>query len=208
MRHLVAAESMTAEALDGLLRLGLGEAQVAGTRFHQLAPGAQAVAGDGRIRPGGDHEVDARGSLDDQSTEILHRRSLEPVEVVEHDHDVVLDRRQLLEEDLDELVAEPRRGPTERRRCALADLRPGGAERRDQARREAERIRIALVDREPGCRPAEPGRRPLADEHGLPVAGGRDDHRQPSTRTLVEEALESRSPDGELGGVHRWEPCT
>ena len=208
MCDLIGAEPMSAHALDDLLGLGLGEPKVGGTRFHELAPQTQTVARDAGIRAAGDHEVDQRGRLADQSTEVLHRRPLEPVEVVEHDHDVIVDRLKFFEQGVDELVAEPRRRHSDSGLGALADLGPGGGERGDQASPEAEWVGIPLVDREPGCRAAEPSRCPLAQEHGLPVPGGRHDRRQPSARALVEDALEPGAPHGELGGVHRWEPCT
>ncbi len=68
--------------------LGRGEAQVDGSQFGQLAPGAQSGQGQRGILTGGDDQVQLRRQvLDQEGQRIVHRLCVEDVVVVEDEDD-------------------------------------------------------------------------------------------------------------------------
>lgn len=108
-------------------------------------------------------------------------------------------------EDEEEIVVHPGDLAEQSRQDGLRRLRPGGVERGRRSRHDVRRdlpqggheveeetcgIAVALVERQPGCRP--PARRdPFSRERGLAVAGWRGDERQPAALAPVQTVHQS-----------------
>ena len=71
-----------------------GEAQVGGPDLEELAPSPQPGERPRRIGSAGDDEVELRGQvLDQEQHRLVHVERLDDVVVVEHQDDVVVERR-------------------------------------------------------------------------------------------------------------------
>ena len=172
-------------AVEELVRLGPREAQVVRAQLEQLAVGAQRAQRQRRVGAGREHELERRGHVVDEPREALARGGAgEPVEVVEHEHELALLGQRVHEPRQHHL--EQRRGGDQLGRDRLRERRARAAERLDHVRPQHDRVVVAPVERDPRHGPlarlflpprgqqrrlAEPGR--ARDEAELQAAPSR-----------------------------------
>jgi hypothetical protein len=163
-------------------RLRLGEAQVARAHLPQRRPRAQAGERQRRIDARGEHEVQRRRQAVDQVRDlVVHRRARDQVVVVEHEHHVAGERREVVQEQRQDVVRDARAGRSEQGGRARADAGRHGLEGRDEVRPEADGIAIGALDRKPRERPLLlVGRAPVGEQRGLAPACRCADQRHPA----------------------------
>ena len=80
-------------------RFLLGESQVRGPQLRQLAASPEAGQGQGRIRPGGDHQVHPRREMLEQKGDgAVDRFGVDDVVIVEDERDVLIVRSDLVDQ--------------------------------------------------------------------------------------------------------------
>ena len=177
-------------------RLGLllGEAKLLCVDLGQLATGAEAGERERRLGTAREHKLEGLGKVLEKERETLvDLRIPDQVVVVEHEHDRVRQRRELVAERGEYVVddADPR-GPQHGKRD-LAGARVERAKRVDEVGPEPDRVVVAAVERDPGERPCLALERvPIGEQRRLPPPGGRADQRQLARRAGTE--LEKLAP--------------
>ena len=163
------------EVRGGLVRR---EAQIGGADLDELAPRPQAGQRQRRIGAGGDHQVDLWGQvLQQERHPVIDVVRVDHVVVVEHQHDVVRHRAELVEQRGEDRLDRRRLGPLQKGQRTCADPRRRRLQRGDQVGPEGGGLRcqpgraratpqtVHRPERLPATRPAasscrsRPGRR-------------------------------------------------
>ena len=117
----------------------------------QLASGPKPGQRERRLGAARDDELDGTGKvIEEEGEPDVDLRVRDHVVVVQHEHDLVRQRRELVAERGEDLGddAEPRRPQHGERRVARGRVEP--AERMDRIGPEPDRIVVAAVERDPG----------------------------------------------------------
>ena len=126
------------------------EAQIGGADLDELAAPAQPRQRQRRVGAAGEHQVDLRGQvLQQEGHPVLDLARLDDVVVVEHQHDVVRDGVEVVEQGGEDRLDRRRLGRLQERERVVADPGRGRLERGDDVRPEHRRIVVALVERQP-----------------------------------------------------------
>ena len=172
-------------------RLVEREAEIGGADLGQLGFQAQPVQAQPEVVAAGDHESKLGRRAHQEQLELAQRLwRAQLVQVVDHEPDTVLERRQVLQQPLDDPSAVEGR----RRRESPHGGR-GAAERVDH--RDPEPLRVALLvpDRHPRHRVREPRvADPRPDEQCLAAPRGRRDRNDPACPL---EPLEQRAAEND-----------
>ena len=176
--------------LQQLARLLQREAQIGVADLRQSARQPQPMQPEARILARGQHHPQPRGQPGQEELEQPQRfRRAQLVQIVDHQHDRLLERVQVGEQPLDDrLAAEGRRGADPLHQPGLADR---GGELVDDRQPEALRIALVTFDRYPGNPIGQPlGLEPGPQQHGLAAARRRayeDDLAWPGGRQPLEQ---------------------
>ena len=195
------------EVGGGLVRR---EAQIGGADLDELAPRPQAGQRQRRIGAGGDHQVDLWGQvLQQERHPVLDVVRVDHVVVVEHQHDVVRHRAELVEQRGEDRLDRRWLGPLQQGQRPCADPRRHRLQRGHQVGPERRGLVVAWVERKPRRGPfiGRSGCQPLGQQRRLAEAGRGGDERQlrlgPTAHALDEpwacDQAASQPGDVELG---------
>ena len=125
------------------------EAQIGGADLDELATPSQPRQRQRRVGAAGDHQVDLRGQvLQQEGHPVLYVARLDDVVVVEHQHDIVRDCAEVVEQSGQDRF-DRRLGRLQERERTCTDSGRRRLQRGDQVRPEHRGIVVALVEREP-----------------------------------------------------------
>ncbi len=180
------------------------EAQVGGPVLEQLTARSQAGQRQGWVGAARDHEVHLRRkALDQERHRLVDLRRLDQVVVVEHEHQIVVHREQVVEQRRHDRLGVRLRLLQPRPRVG-AHLGHRRAERGDDVVPEQPGLVVAPVEREPGG-----GRsvgEQLGDERGLAEPGGRGHEREHGLPAEVEPLAQSRAVHDRAAPSGRVQP--
>ena len=135
------------------------EAQVGGADLDELAARAQAGQRQRRIGAAGDHQVQLRREMVEQEGHpVVDVAGVDDVVVVEHQHDIVRDGAELVEQRGEDRFDRRRLRRLQERERARADAAapPSAARRSGSVQKDAAMV-VALVEREPRRGPSTVG---------------------------------------------------
>jgi hypothetical protein len=156
------------EQLGGLLR---GEAQVGFAQFGQLPAGAQPRQRQRRVGAAGQHQPQRPWQvLQQQPQRGVHRRRLDQVVVVQHQHQLVGYAGQLVDQRRHHRLQRGGLQVGKQRARPLGNPRAHPVQRGDHVPPEPRHVVVALVQRQPGHRPLATAD-PVAKQAGLAKAG-------------------------------------
>ena len=190
--------------------LVLREAEIAGADLDEFPTCPQASQRQRRIGPARDHDVHPRRHvLEQERHPVLDLAGVDDVVVVEHEHDVVRDRAELVDQRGEDRLDRRRLRHPEERQRARTDPGRHRAQRRDQVRPEHGGLVVARVQGQPrhGLGASRRGCQPLGEQRRLAEAG-RSGHEcqlpfDSSTEALIEpltcDQTAPRLGDVELG---------
>ena len=178
--------------VEELPRLLGREPEVGGTELGQLAGQAEAMESQGRVMAGGQDHVQQPWPPREQELQLrLRIRRDQLVQVVDHEHDRLIERLELR----DQAPHQPFAVELRRRRELLHEPVPAdrGTQLLDDRQPEALGVAFVALHRHPGRSCAEPRFiDPRAKQHGLPAAGRRRDERHargdPGGQALVQRS--------------------
>ena len=159
-------------AVHELSRLLVREAQLRGADLREAPRQPRAVQPERRLLASDDDQSQLRGQPGHEELEPPQRIvRAQLVQVVDHQHDRLLERVQVRQEALDDgLTLERRRGGHPLHQLVLAD---GAGELVDDRQPEALRIALVALNRDPGDAIGRPlGLDPGPHQHGLAAARG------------------------------------
>ena len=199
------------EVCGGLVR---GEAQICRADLGEFAPRPQASQRQRWVGAGGDHHVDLLGQMLDQELHsVMDLVRVDQVEVVEHQHDVVRARAELVEQRREDRL--DRRWPRrlKKGKGGSSNLCRHRLQRTNHVGPEGRGSGVARVEGEPRSRRStgRDGGQPLRQQRRLAEAGRRGDERQlrlgPPAQVLVQSRTyhqtASQLGDVELGFEQR-----
>ncbi len=132
-------------------RLGLGEAEVGGTKFQQLLEGAQPSHRDRWIRTRRDNQGDvARRPLEEEAERVMADAIRDLLVVVEHQDELLADRLQVVQNSRDDRIDDIRARLTQRTQGRDAPLGSGVPDRLNDVGPERDRVVVPRVEREAG----------------------------------------------------------
>ena len=180
---LVGGQLQAHRLTQQLVGLGAGEAELGDAQLDQLAAGPQAGQGQGRVDPGGHHQVHVgRQVLDEEPEAGMAHPVGDQVVVVQHQHQVGLAGGELVEQLRQDHLGEDvgRARALEQGERALAEPGLDHPERLDDIGPEPHRVVVAVVQRQPGDPPgAVVGPPPLGQQGRLARPGRGVDQAQP-----------------------------
>ncbi len=131
-----------AAASDGVKRRSAARSSVSWPRARRRARGSRGVlaGGDDQVHPG-------RQVLDQEGQRVVHRPGVEDVVVVEDEHDVAGDRREVVEQGRQRRFGWRRLRRLEHGQRAFADPGRDRLQRRDEVGQEAAGVAVAFIER-------------------------------------------------------------
>ena len=178
--------------IEQLPRLIGREPEVGGTDLGQLAGQAKTMEPQGGVMTGGQDHVQQSWPVREQELQLrLRIRRAQLVQIVDHEHDRLIERLELR----DQAPHQPFAVELRRRRELLDEPVPAdrGAQPLDDRQPEALGVAFVALHQHPGRSGAEPRFiDPRANQHGLPAAGRRRDERY-SSGDSGRQALVQRS---------------
>ncbi len=154
------------------------ELQLLGSQLEQLAPDPKAAQAQGGILAGADDNLQGSGRVVDQPIEnAANLGPLDPLQVIQEQHDAVLDLRKVARNDLEYRPRIAREIGDEVFRNVLADERTGRLQCCDEVTQEASRVVVVFIQGQPGAggSPLRKPGVPPSHESGLAVSGRRSD---------------------------------
>ena len=173
------------------------EAQIGGADLDEIATPPQQRQRQRRVGATGDHQMNLwRQVLQQEGHPVLDVARVDQVIVVEHQHHVVADGAEVVEQ-RGEYRLHLRLRRLQQRECARADPGRRPLQRGDQVGPEQRGIVVALVEREPGRGPSvgRRGRQPLRQQRRLAEPGGSRHQRQRRFRPPAEALAQPRTRD-------------
>ena len=193
------------------------EPQVGGADLDELAARSQASQRQRRIGPAGDHQVHLwREMVEQEGHPVVDLAGVDDVEVVEHEHDIVRQGAELIEQRGKHRF--DRRRLRRLRGAPAHQRRPGrhGPQRSDHVGPEGDGLVVTRrrAKATPRTAASADSRQPRGQQRRLPEAGGRRDERQlrlgPTAQALARAAAAARRPaaarDIQLGFEQRGWP--
>ena len=183
----------------------LREAQLLRVDLGQLAAGAQAGERERRLGTAREDELErsGEGARGRKREALVDLRVPDQVVVVEHEHDRVRQRRELVEERRQYVVDDAGPRSPQHGKRDLARARVERAKRMDEVGPEPDRVTVAAVERDPGERSRLALELvPVGEQRRLPPPGGGTDQRQLARRAGAElEKVAARDAPARDGGL-------
>ena len=173
------------------------EAQVGGADLDELAAPSQPRQRQRRVGAAGDHQVDLRGQvLQQERHPVLDVARVDDVVVVEHQHDIVRDGAELVEQRGEDRF-DRRLGRLQERERTCTDPGHRRLQRGDQVGPEQRGIVVALVEREPRRGPSigGSGGQPVGQQRRLAEPGRSGHQRQRRLGPTAQALDQSRTRD-------------